>query len=423
MASNWTVCGVCDFRNIQKTSVVWCSECDEGLCDECKEHHSAVKSSRNHRVIPVTEYKKLPLNVLEITQTCQKHKEQYQIFCKKHDCPCCRRCVIETHNECKDLTAIDDIIHDIKSSNAFLELERQLSELLENFKRVKSDRIKNLKNIKEERDMIAHDIEQTRNKINEYLDKIQDNLFKELDFTEENEGKKIKQLLSSIEENEREITDLQVYLTNIKQHASNLQAFLAMKHIEKQVADKEKSIEFIVRSEDMKTKTLSYVVNENVQNLTEIQNLGSIIVDSKSCEVVLTGNKKQQAQMTVPYTESKNIDDIKVKKVMKISLQSKVIRGCAILPNGKMMFCFEDVKKIVAFNSNGTNDFEINLDIQPFDLAYIEADNTVAVTSGAFVERIIHIIDLNSKSIKKSIKSTLFPYYGIALRQNAIVLL
>ncbi|CAG2231178.1 unnamed protein product [Mytilus edulis] len=400
MASNWTVCGVCDFQNIQKTSVVWCSECDEGLCDECKEHHSAVKSSRNHRVIPVTDYQKLPLNVLAITQTCQKHKEQYQTFCKKHDCPCCRRCVIETHNDCKDLTAIDDIIHDIKSSNAFLELEKQLSELLENVKRVQNDRIKNLKDIKEERDMIAHDIEQTRNKINDFLDKIQDNLLKELDFTEENEGKKIKQLLSLIEENEREITDLQVNLTNIKEHASDLQAFLALKQIEKDVSDKAEYIQFVVKSEDMKTKTLSFVVSEKVRNFVGIEHFGSVVVNSKSCEVVVTGNKTQQAQMTVPNTVSKNIDDIKLKNKMEIKLQGGLIRGCAILPNGKMMFCFDEVKKVVALNSNGTHDFEIQLNTAPFDMAYIEADNSVVITVG-LRKNVIHTIDLNSRSIKE----------------------
>ena len=98
MASNWTVCGLCNYRNINKALVVWCSECDEGLCGECREHHGASQSTRNHDTISITEYQKLPTNVLEITQTCQKHKEHYQTFCEKHDCPCCRRCVIETHN-------------------------------------------------------------------------------------------------------------------------------------------------------------------------------------------------------------------------------------------------------------------------------------------------------------------------------------
>ncbi|CAC5374904.1 unnamed protein product [Mytilus coruscus] len=420
MASNWTVCGVCDFRNIQNSSVVWCSECDEGLCDQCKEHHGAVKSSRNHSVISVTEYQKLPLNVLEITQTCQKHKEQYQTFCKKHDCPCCRRCVIETHNECKDLTAIDDMVHNIKSSNAFLEIQKQVSELLENIKRVRNDRHKNLEYLKEERDMIVHDIEQTRKKINDYLDQLQENLIKELYVTEDNECKKIKHFMSTIEKNERDITDLQVNLTNIKQHASDLQAFLVLKHIEKVVSDKEEFIQSVVKSEDVKTKTLSFVVNEKVKNFARIEIFGSVAVNSKSCEVVVTGNRTQQAQMTVPITVSECINNIKLKNKMEINLQSGLIRGCALLPNGKMMFCFNDVKEIVALNSNGTYDFEIKLHIQPCDMAYIEAEHAVVVTSGNSSEMVNHIIDLTNRSINKSMKVT-SRSYGIAIRNNAIV--
>lgn len=94
MASNWTVCGVCEYRHITKQSVVWCSECDEGLCEECKEHHGVSKGTRSHGIESITEYQKLPYNVLQLASSCDKHNEKYMIFCKKHDCPCCKKCVV-----------------------------------------------------------------------------------------------------------------------------------------------------------------------------------------------------------------------------------------------------------------------------------------------------------------------------------------
>ncbi|XP_052085816.1 E3 ubiquitin-protein ligase TRIM71-like [Mytilus californianus] len=420
MASNWTVCGVCDFRNIQKSSVVWCSECDEGLCDECKEHHGAVKSSRNHNVIPVTEYQKLPLNVLKITQTCQKHKEQYQTFCKKHDCPCCRRCVIETHNECKDLTAIDDMVHNIKSSNAFLEIQTQLSEMLENIQTLRNDRRKNLKCLQEQRDKIALDIKQTRKMLNDYLDEIQDNLIEELYNTEENESKKINQLLSTIEKNERQITDLKVNFTNIQQHASDIQAFLALKHIGKEVSDKEEFILSVLKSEEMEIKTLYSVADKEIQNIGKY--LGSVGFESNPSSVVITGNKSQQAQMTVPIAISKCIDTIELRNKREMNMASGIIRGCAIIPNGKMMFSYQDHKKVTAFNSNGTYIFEVTMDTSACDIAYIEAENIIAVTSGYSKMSInmINIIDLNSRKMKRSIRVSSCPY-GIAVRNDTLV--
>jgi len=40
MTSSTPVCGICVSRHIYKTSEIWCSECDEGLCMDCTQHHS-----------------------------------------------------------------------------------------------------------------------------------------------------------------------------------------------------------------------------------------------------------------------------------------------------------------------------------------------------------------------------------------------
>ncbi|CAG2208904.1 unnamed protein product [Mytilus edulis] len=77
MAANWNICGVCDNLHITKQSVVWCSECDEGLCGKCKEHHAVSKSSKSHETISISEYKELPTKVLEIAQTCKLHNEKW----------------------------------------------------------------------------------------------------------------------------------------------------------------------------------------------------------------------------------------------------------------------------------------------------------------------------------------------------------
>ncbi|VDI45808.1 Hypothetical predicted protein [Mytilus galloprovincialis] len=46
-------CGICYARHKTKSPNFWCSDCDEGLCTECHEHHNISKSSRNHNVIPI----------------------------------------------------------------------------------------------------------------------------------------------------------------------------------------------------------------------------------------------------------------------------------------------------------------------------------------------------------------------------------
>ncbi|XP_071141807.1 E3 ubiquitin-protein ligase TRIM71-like [Mytilus edulis] len=419
MASNWTVCGVCDFRNINKASVVWCSECDEGLCGECREHHGASKSTRNHDVISITEYQKLPSNVLEITQTCQKHKEQYQTFCKKHDCPCCRRCVIEKHNDCKDLTAIDDIVQNVKTSNAFLEVEQTLVQMLENVRRIRKDRTENLKCIQDQRVKIERHIKQTRKMINDHLDKVQESIIKELYAKEENESKRIKQLLSVIEDIDKGISLLKVNQNTIKINASDLQTFLALKHIEKEVSDKEKCIQAVLDGEGIKIITLSLLINKEIRNICRAACFGSISVESKSCKVVIGSNKSKQAQMIVPILISKCIDDVILSNKLQINLKPDgFVTGCAILQNGKMMFCDYYNCHLIGLKSNGTHEFVIQLDTRAFDLAYFELINAISVTSGFYGEG-IHLINLYNRRTKRCIRTS--NSYGIALNKNALV--
>lgn len=101
---------------------------------------------------------------------------------------------------------------------------------------------------------------------------------------------------------------------------------------------------------------------------------------------------------------------------MQINLQDGAIRGSAILSNGKMIFCNENNNAIAVFNSNGKHDFEINLNTEPCDIAYIERENTIAVTSS----KVIDITDLNSRKIKRSIKTSSY-IYGITSLKNTLV--
>ena len=213
MATISSQCGICNLRNISKNSVIWCTECDEGLCVDCQEHHNLSKASRNHTTTPISDYLQLPSNILQISQFCSKHTEKYQTFCKKHDTPCCRKCVIESHNKCIDLAAIDDVTRNVKSSHAFLEMETSLVNLAKNIDRVSKDREGNVSALSEQRLSIEQEIMETRKMIDNYLDIIQKELLKELEATAKIEQKKIEGTIGALKEKQDEIKTLQ---TNIE---------------------------------------------------------------------------------------------------------------------------------------------------------------------------------------------------------------
>ncbi|CAG2208910.1 unnamed protein product [Mytilus edulis] len=190
MATNWNICGVCDNLHITKHSVVWCSECDEGLCENVRSimlfrsHQKAMTPflSRNIRSYRPRFWKLLrPANFIKRSSN----------FCKKHDYPCCKKCV-ESHNDCKSLIDINELIKNIKTSNAFYEFEQNLMEIVENIKRLNTNRKENLTSLEHKKRKIETKIAQTRTNINIHLDKLQDGLMKELTTIEEKEKEKYK---------------------------------------------------------------------------------------------------------------------------------------------------------------------------------------------------------------------------------------
>ncbi|CAG2193207.1 unnamed protein product [Mytilus edulis] len=384
-SSKLTVCGVCEYRNINKPSVVWCSECDEGLCEECKDHHAASRGSRNHSIVPVSEYQNLPSGILEITQICPTHDDKYVIFCKKHDTPCCRRCVTETHNDCKEIDVIDDVIKNVKSSNAFLEIEHSLAELSENLQRIREDRQENIKSLIENRAKIEKEVQQTRILINNHLDKLQETLMKELYVAEEKESTKIKNIISSIQEKERKISESQTTFDKIKQHASDLQTFLTLKHIQRDVTNNEQFLESLIKEEKINHACISWKIENAVEIIpTTIKKMGIITLDTRSCDATLTNRKNKQAQIMMPITHIPTIDDIKLTLRQTVNSIGSDVNDCTLLPDGRIIFSCYGNAKIHVIKPDGTLDFTLEPEFSPSHIFYIDESQILVVTSGYY---------------------------------------
>ncbi|XP_071123299.1 uncharacterized protein [Mytilus edulis] len=382
MASNWKLCGVCELRNISKQSVIWCSDCDEGLCDDCREHHGLSKGTRNHDTVMIAEYQKLPSNVIQIAQSCKKHDQKYQIFCMKHDCPCCKRCVVEEHNKCEDLKDINDVIGGIKSSNAFQDIERTLNEVKEHIQMIRKDRAENLASLKEQKKNIGMEIQKAKTSINNHLDQLHQTLLRDLDTSEETESKKIRQLLSEVEKQEKEIAEFQAGLENIKQYASELQTFLATRDMESDLAKKEHFVQSIIKSEKLNHSQISLKIETILQNITiDVKSLGEIIVDNEPNKLIIRRQKNQQAQHMIAAPVPISIDNMTLTLRQTVKTHGTNVKGCTMLRDGRMMFTCYDQEKVIAINNDGTKDFEMKVGSY-FDIDYID-NNIIFVTSGS----------------------------------------
>jgi hypothetical protein len=219
MTSSPSTCVICDVRHISKPSEVWCPECNQGLCVDCTGHHSISNSSRNHSTIPISEYQKLPLFVLEIKEFCNHHNERLQSYCKEHGCPCCGICIVEDHNECKDLAILKNVVKNVKTSHNFNETEQLIREMMENIHKIRQNRENNSVTVTEQKRIIEQEIRELRKEINNHLDKLQEDLLNELTEDVNIVTRQTSELMVSLDEKQKELSEYKTNMVNIKQYA------------------------------------------------------------------------------------------------------------------------------------------------------------------------------------------------------------
>jgi hypothetical protein len=52
--------------------------CEDFLCTDCNRHHFRSSSSKQHIVISMENYQKLPSSILSIKNRCTKHGNKYE---------------------------------------------------------------------------------------------------------------------------------------------------------------------------------------------------------------------------------------------------------------------------------------------------------------------------------------------------------
>ncbi len=424
MSSSPSFCGMCDIRHISKPSEVWCPQCEEGICTECLEHHSLVKLSRNHTTIPIAEYQKLPSYVLEINELCNEHQEKFNLYCKEHDFPCCRICMLENHKDCKEVTVLEHIIKNVKTSNMFNEIEQLIDELIETIGKIRQNRETNTSAVKEQKILVENEIQELRTKIDKHLDKLQESLMKELTEAEKQVTKETRELLVSLDEKQTKLTEYQTNIVNIKKYASDLQTYLAVKQIEKDAETQDRFLQSLVNSDSLNQTKLSYKIDSGMKTIaTSIQMFGEVVVESKPCELTFVRKKEKQAQILLAdLSPTISFDNIQLKLKQKIKTKGKIIRGCSFLPGGRMVLSCYDNDIVSFINKEGVNLFKIDKDetgSSTYDTVYIRDNNSVAVSSGWGNNRCITIIDIESQKVVTTISmDTLI--IGMAVRGTAI---
>ncbi|VDI42734.1 Hypothetical predicted protein [Mytilus galloprovincialis] len=420
MASSTHICGICDLRNISKPSKIWCSECDEGLCNACQEHHSLSKATRQHSIIPIAEYSNLPSDIMQISQSCCKHDEKLILYCKDHENPCCGKCAVESHKQCKEIVSLDEIIKNAKTSVSFHETEATLIELIDNISKIRNAHKENLTDVSKKRKAIELEIKKTRLRIDKHLNKMQKTLTDEIHGVCDKESEKLRLSIKTLDGTEHVLSEYQMKIVNIKKYASDIQAFMAIKKIETDVEKEEEYFLSYIPEGKMNIVTINCKIAKPIQAfLNQTNTFGDVGIETTTRSFALSHKKSMQAQMMLPKVHTIAIENITALLHKRVNTVSYNVRGCCILPNENMVFACFDQNTLTFMRSNGSKDATIRLPAA-VDLAYLEADKSIAVTSSTETEKCIRIIDLQNKKTKKNILVNT-KNFGIAAFHDSLV--
>ena len=355
MATSTVACNVCSVRHITKSSAVWCSECDEGFCTDCKEYHSLAKATRDHITITIEEYKKIPPFIVGINPLCDEHREKYQTYCKEHENVCCRKCVFTSHNNCKDLVPLEDVVDNVKNSSSVQEMEHLLDDLIKNIKAIIASGQDNLDMLNETKAGIEKEINQTRLAINGYLDKLEKELLTKLQEASDSVKDQIMELVATLAEKEREILECQDNLQNIKSHATDLQTFLGLKQIEAEITKNEQFVQSLIDDQKIYKSMLHCKIDHALKTLTtDVHCFGEVTTSITPCDITLVRRKDKQAQMMVAGGPSRSIGNICLNLKHQLATGGNQITGCSILTGGKMAFINYHSVYLLILNADGS---------------------------------------------------------------------
>ena len=324
------ICEPCQTRKLTKTSVSWCMECEEELCPECTEHHTALKATRNHHVVDLklkTSYASL---LKRSSLVCEQHTDyDVEYFCVDHDDPCCRECLAKTHKSCVKTMSLDWVSKGVKQSQLLADCQGQLTSISQTYKRILKYTEENVNGIKDGKQRIKENMKKFKEKLIQRINQVEKELTNKLDIlVQENikfEEDEIFKVLEATEE-------IELYLKErlfIVENGSDKQAFLLCRKIDKYLSQADNELE--LTTSELKRVSLSF--EESNDLLSSIKQFGDVTVNKIIDHGIIHKTLKDQQAQVVAITMST------FKLENRIEDTGRAITGMVVTDDGRLLLC------------------------------------------------------------------------------------
>jgi hypothetical protein len=241
---------------------------------------------------------------------------------------------------------------------------------------------------------------------------------------EKQTAEETRELLVSLDEKQEKLIEYQTNIVNIEKYASELQTFIAVKQIQKDVETKDMCLQSLVNSDSLNQTKLSYKIDTGLRTIvSSIQQFGEVVVELTSCEMTFPRKKGKQAQMMVAdLSPPMSVENIQLNLKLKLNKKGISVKGCSLLPDGRMVFSCYSTNTVRFVTKDGVELFQIckeKTGSDAYDTVYIKDNNSVAVSSGGGSNRCITMIDIVSQEVMTTISMDT-SIYGMAVRGRTI---
>ncbi|VDI58903.1 Hypothetical predicted protein [Mytilus galloprovincialis] len=375
-------CGPCLYDDTHQKARKWCINCEEGLCEICEKTHRKTKTTRDHKLIAIGDYRKI--EDVPIDFTCSVHDKKFEWFCKSHDKALCVVCLPTKHRSCSDVIPIDVAATNARQSSALSNLQEAIDVTIRNITHITKNRKSTKNDIDKQEKDIRRIIQDTKTKINDRLDELEEKIIQTLVSASNTCKSKCDTFLYQFHSQEEKLIKLKDQVLQMKEFASDLQVFLGTRQMHKLVVSELESLKTATYSIfDYKFK---FNLNSDIQKLSYgvVNEFGKIQVAEQITSLDIKELNIEQAQMQQNVQTTSSVADVKLQLITKVDTKKKrrvFITGCAILPNGHLLFANAEGRNLLEYSRKGNFIGSIQVSASPYDITFLNS-NRIAITYG-----------------------------------------
>ncbi|XP_063397232.1 uncharacterized protein LOC134681522 [Mytilus trossulus] len=365
--SHKELCWSCPGAKHKNIIDLWCFDCSESICIECKEKHLG----QFHVIIPISEAEKVDKSVITGPCTCnEKLSQDSLLHCKSHDKIYCQFCAPSVHSNCSEVQSIDNAASGCQQRTSFLitDLELRLGNLKTNYMSLIEEQELNLTDLNFQKYQIRIQVSDYRKNTNKYLNESEDKIGNQLDRYYEQCRAQISKNIKASLERYNVLSSFENTLHLLITNSSECRTFIAAKNIDCRQYEEESVFETF--QDFFKLFKLSFRKEETNDINTVCTKLGDVkleVVDKRNIIVPKRDSGVQtsvRVRMTASRLYAYNSTEF------DLGEDGKIFRSC-LNPN-KLLILIGNARAVLAYNTIRKSIERIDLSDFPVDVSVID---------------------------------------------------